>query len=57
MVSAPVLPRRGPFRSAPQPIGMRRGPALPPIEGPACCSVNASNNGFIGVQQTCALVV
>jgi hypothetical protein len=28
--SAPVLPRRGPFRSAPQPIGMRRGPALPP---------------------------
>jgi hypothetical protein len=26
--SAPVLPRRGPFRSAPQPIGMRRGPAL-----------------------------
>jgi hypothetical protein len=28
--SAPVLPRRGPFRSAPQPAGMRRGPALPP---------------------------
>ena len=27
--SAPVLPRRGPFRSAPQPVGMRRGPALP----------------------------
>ena len=28
--SAPVLPRRGPFRSAPQPAGMRRGPASPP---------------------------
>ena len=29
VVRAPVLPRRGPFRSAPQPAGIGRGPALP----------------------------
>ncbi len=47
MVRAPVLPRRGLFRSAPQPIGMRRGPALPPIQGRTCCFEQGSNPGVM----------
>ena len=45
--SAPVLPRRGPFRSAPQPVGMRRGPALSPGDGRRCCSEQGSIGGVI----------
>ena len=45
--SAPVLPRRGPFRSAPQPVGMRRGPALSPDNGQRCCCLTRSKPDIV----------